>query len=149
MNSIIYMCSYIQLVQNLTSRDYADGLRAKIWDNSTHGTMYYGPTFYDRLTTSTAHLSVLGNDNIAVSVTTTVNLRYVSPLIRQKKMCVYSLPTDPNFWPGPKLFYGTFSRKLFKYPIFAFQCSFWWLRNHYFDKNKLKLMSLFKCTNAF
>ena len=84
------MCSYIQLVQNLTSRDYADGLRAKIWDNSTHGTMYYGPTFYDRLTTSTAHLSVLGNDNIAVSVTTTVNLRYVSPLIRQKK-CVFTV----------------------------------------------------------
>ena len=40
------------------------------------------------------------------------------------------------FGPGPKLFYGTFRRKLFKYPIFAIQCSFWCLRDRYFDKNE-------------
>ena len=43
------------------------------------------------------------------------------------------------FGPVPKLFYGTFSRKLFKCPIFAFQCSFWCLRDHYFDKNELNV----------
>ena len=47
-------------------------------------------------------------------------------------MC-YSPLTKPYFWPDPKLFYGTFSRKLFKYPIFAFQCS------HYQDKNELNV----------
>ena len=43
------------------------------------------------------------------------------------------------FGPDPKLFYGTFSRKLFKYPIFAFQCCFCCLKDHYFDKNKLNV----------
>ena len=43
------------------------------------------------------------------------------------------------FGPDPKLFYGTFSRKLFKYPNFAFQCSIGCLRDHYFDKNKLNV----------
>ena len=39
------------------------------------------------------------------------------------------------FGPHPKLFYDNFSRKLFKYPNFALQCSFRFLRDHYFDKN--------------
>ena len=54
-------------------------------------------------------------------------------------MCVYGPLTVLNFWPDPKLFYRTFSRKLFKYPIFAFQCSICCLRDHYFDKNKLNV----------
>ena len=45
-----------------------------ITDNATHSTPYYGPVFNHKLKTSTAHLSLLGHDGIAVSVTTTVNL---------------------------------------------------------------------------
>ena len=43
----------------------------------------------------------------------------------KKKICVFTV-RQPTliFGPDPKLFYGTFSRKLFKYPIFAFECSF-------------------------
>ncbi|XP_071111338.1 scoloptoxin SSD14-like [Haliotis cracherodii] len=66
------------LVANLTSRDYADGIRSLIWDNQTHDLMYYGPTFYDQLKTSTSHLSIVDNEGNAVAVTTTVNLRFGS-----------------------------------------------------------------------
>ena len=61
-------------------------------------------------------------------------------LLRQKKNYVFTV-RQPTliFWPGPKLFYDTFSRKLLRYPIFAFQCSFWFLRDHYFDKNELNV----------
>ena len=50
---------------------------------------------------------------------------------KEKQICVFTIrrPT-PTFGPHQKLFYGTISKKLFKYPIFA-------------------LMSLFKCRNAF
>ena len=49
--------------------------------------------------------------------------------------------TDPNFLPRPR----TSSRKLFKYPIFAFQCSCWMV---YIFTNT-SLMSYLKCRNAF
>lgn len=64
-----------QLIANLTSRTYADSIRAMIWDNQTHPYRYYGPTFYDGNKTSTAHLSVVDQFGNAVSVTSTVNTR--------------------------------------------------------------------------
>ena len=43
----------------------------------------------------------------------------------KKKICVFMVRRPTLiFGPDPKLFNGTFSRKLFKCPIFAFQCSF-------------------------
>ena len=51
---------------------------------------------------------------------------------KAKKKCVFSVR-----WPGrPYIFHDTFSRKLLKYPIFAFQCSFWCPREDYFDKKQ-------------
>jgi gamma-glutamyltranspeptidase/glutathione hydrolase/leukotriene-C4 hydrolase len=64
-----------QLVANLTSRAYADAIRAQITDNSTHNVSYYGPTFYDQYTTGTAQLSVIDAEGNAVSVTSTINAR--------------------------------------------------------------------------
>ena len=69
------MC--LQLVANLTSHAYADHIRSRITDNSTHNTSYYGPTFYNRTTTSTAHLSVVDAEGNAVAVTSTINGRWV------------------------------------------------------------------------
>ena len=74
-----------------------------------------------------------------------ISLFWTSPNLheaKKKNMCVYHFTVRrPSliFGPDPKLFYATFSRKLFKYPIFAFQCSFWWLMDNYFDKNKLNV----------
>ena len=58
----------------------------------------------------------------------------------KKKKCVFTVRRPSLiFGPDPKLFYRTFSRKLFKYPIFAFQLCFSCLRHHYFDKNELNV----------
>ena len=67
----------------------------------------------------------------------------------KKKICMFTV-TQPTliFGPNPNLFYGTFSEKLFRYSIFAFQCSFWCLRGHYFDNNKSNV-TLLKYRNAF
>ena len=63
-----------------------------------------------------------------------------SDVRQKKKICVFTVRRPSLiFGPDPKLFYGTFSRKLFKYPIFAFQCSFCCLMDHYVDKNKLNV----------
>ena len=77
------MSFIFQVVEKLVSHSYANSVRKKIWDNQTHDTMYYGPTYYDKFKTSTAHLSVLGNDGISVAVTTTINT--VSVIGRQSK----------------------------------------------------------------
>ncbi|KAK3107605.1 hypothetical protein FSP39_018203 [Pinctada imbricata] len=89
-----------EIVRNLTSRAYADTIRSEIWDNTTHGTFYYGPTFYDRLTTSTAHLSVLGNDSLAVSVTTTVNLRFGSGVMGHRTGILFNDEMDDFSTPN-------------------------------------------------
>ena len=54
-------------------------------------------------------------------------------------MCVFTvIQTTLMFGPDVKLFYGTLSEKLFRYSIIVFQCSFWCLRGHYFDKKRVK-----------
>ena len=64
---------------------------------------------------------------------------------KKKNMRVNQPVNRPSFMaPTLNFFYGALSRKLFKKnPIFAFQCSFWCLRDHYYqyDKNELKCLS--------
>ncbi len=43
-------------------------------DDKTFGFEYYGGTWLDKLTTGTAHISVVGLDGDAVALTSTVNL---------------------------------------------------------------------------
>ena len=58
----------------------------------------------------------------------------------KKKISVFTVRRPTLiFGPDLKLFYGTCSRKLFKYPIIAYECSFWCLSDNYFDKNELNI----------
>ncbi|XP_050415979.2 glutathione hydrolase 1 proenzyme [Patella vulgata] len=88
------------LVANLTSRDYAEYIRSMIWDNQTHDLMYYGPTFYDKLTTSTAHLSVVDQDGNAVSVTSTVNAKFGSKLRGMRTGIIFNNEMDDFSTPN-------------------------------------------------
>ncbi|CAH1800466.1 unnamed protein product [Owenia fusiformis] len=78
------------LIKNLTSKDYATATRHKIWDNQTHDLLYYGPTFYDRETKGTAHLSVLGPDGSAVACTSTINFYFGSIMRGNKTGILYN-----------------------------------------------------------
>ncbi|GLG96417.1 Uncharacterized protein GBIM_03405 [Gryllus bimaculatus] len=64
-----------QLIKNLTSRDYAAGIRKSIFDDRTfQDPGYYGSVLSQPENHGTAHISVLAPNGDAVAVTSTVNL---------------------------------------------------------------------------
>ncbi|KAK3107382.1 hypothetical protein FSP39_013344, partial [Pinctada imbricata] len=97
-----------KIIRNLVSRQYADTIRSKIRDDKTHNVDYYGPVFHDELKAGTAHVSIVGPDNIAVAATNSINLWFGSGVMGQRTgllfndaMDDFSSPniTDANFVP--------------------------------------------------
>ncbi|KAH9509280.1 Gamma-glutamyltranspeptidase 1 [Bulinus truncatus] len=103
-----------KLVHNLTSRDYADSIRSLINDSRTYDYVYYGPTYYSQVKTSTSHLTVMDSQGTAVSVTSTINARFGSHcrglrtgIIFNDEMDDFSTPNITNEWgiyPSPANF---------------------------------------------
>ncbi|CAF1415545.1 unnamed protein product [Rotaria sordida] len=96
------------LIRKLTSKDYADSIRARIDDHKTFSFEYYGETWLDKLTTGTSHLSVIGSDGDAVAMTSTINLYYGSKvlgpetgIIYNNEMNDFSIPNTINFFGIP------------------------------------------------
>ncbi|UJR26395.1 hypothetical protein I4U23_007727 [Adineta vaga] len=94
------------LIRNLTSKDYADSIRSKIDDSKTFGFEYYGGTWLDKITTGTAHLSVVGLDGDAVALTSTVNLYYGSKVLGSETDIVYNDEMDDFSTPNTTNYFG-------------------------------------------
>ena len=69
----MYTSLLLQVVSNMTSDSFAENLRQKIFDNSTHNVSYYGGFYSDWNDGGTTHLSVVSKEGDAVAVTSTIN----------------------------------------------------------------------------
>ena len=67
-----------QLIQNMTSDEYAEEVRRRIDDDRTHVTSYYGAASGFQTNHGPAHLSLLAPDGAAVAMTSTINNLYVT-----------------------------------------------------------------------
>ncbi|XP_047678951.1 glutathione hydrolase 1 proenzyme-like isoform X3 [Tachysurus fulvidraco] len=69
------------LILNMTSDYFADHIRSKITDKTTHPETYYGPEYFNPETYGTTHVSVIAEDGSAVSVTSSINLHFGSKVM--------------------------------------------------------------------
>lgn len=95
-----------ELLQNMTSLSWGSGKRAKITRN-THDTAYYEPTYNFTIPDAgTTHISVLGPEGDAVSITSTINIYFGSKIVGNRTGIVFNDEMDDFSTPNTKNYFG-------------------------------------------
>ncbi|XP_065081870.1 scoloptoxin SSD14-like isoform X2 [Ochlerotatus camptorhynchus] len=89
------------LIRNLTSKDYADQIRDKMYDDKTFTNYdYYGADFTTPEDHGTAHVSVLAPNGDAIAVTSTINDYFGAHLRSPKTGIILNGEMDDFSTPG-------------------------------------------------
>ncbi|KAL1381140.1 hypothetical protein pipiens_013679 [Culex pipiens pipiens] len=96
-----------ELIRNLTSKDYADYIRAKIDDNRTYTSYeFYGADFANPEDLGTAHVSALAPNGDAVAATGTINDYFGAQLRSPSTGIIPNGEMDDFSTPGVINIYG-------------------------------------------
>ncbi|CAH1780974.1 unnamed protein product [Owenia fusiformis] len=91
-----------ELVQDLLSDEYADQVRSKISDEGIRSQEFYGKTLPGVEPQGTTHLSVLGDDGIAVAISATITQVFGSKILGEKTGILYNSALVDFSLPGAK-----------------------------------------------
>lgn len=75
----------------MTSAEYAESIRKKIDDTKTYQTFeHYGAEFRNKTEYGTSHVSIVGTNGDAISVTTSINYYYGAGLIGRRTGIIFN-----------------------------------------------------------
>ncbi|XP_062536400.1 scoloptoxin SSD14-like isoform X2 [Armigeres subalbatus] len=95
------------LVQKMTSPEYGEKIRQCIDDYSTRqNPHYYGGDFYIKDSHGTAHISLIGPNGDAVSVTSSINFYFGAALSGRRTGIIVNSGMDDFSSPGLKNYFG-------------------------------------------
>ncbi|RUS29961.1 gamma-glutamyltranspeptidase [Jimgerdemannia flammicorona] len=98
-----YFISNTERMNEVITKEFADIVRHNLTDDKTHPSEYYNPRFDVIETHGTTHLSSVDENDLSVSLTSTVNLPFgskvldpVTGVILNDEMDDFSIPGVPN-----------------------------------------------------
>ncbi|CAG8682045.1 5146_t:CDS:10, partial [Acaulospora colombiana] len=106
--------AHLERIREIISKEYAAEIRANISDHETFEASYYEPLYAPKEDHGTTHISVVDVDEMAASMTATINhfwgsqiMDPVTGIILNDQMDDFSIPLPPSierFWPAPHNF---------------------------------------------
>jgi len=95
-----------ELAKNMTEDWFADEIRTRIDDNTSHQVDYYDPEFDVPESYGTSHLSIMDKDGNAIAITTTINTYFGSKVRGSRTGIIFNNEMDDFSTPGETNSFG-------------------------------------------